>query len=75
MSENGLSEETLRAVLRELFVDSDRHIEHHTWIAEQIESERARREMWQAITRSAISWSVPVALASVYAWLTGWFHR
>jgi len=60
----------LKIVLEQIFeersrIDSESHAEHHAWIKERIEAERARKEAYREITKTAIGWSVPFILIAL----------
>ena len=70
-----ISEQRFKEILNEFFderarVDAETHGEHHQWINEQIAAQKARREMYNAITKSAIQWSIPVILSAIGYLLT-----
>ena len=70
-----MDEERFREVLNEIFderarVSAEVHGEHHAWIQARIEKEKARKEMYAAVAKSAIGWSVPVLMTTVWYFLT-----
>jgi hypothetical protein len=72
-----ISKEDLKEVMAEVFNDRrisyEDHSEHHEWIQERIEAEKARKEMYREITKVTIQYSIPVMLAAAYYWLQGHF--
>ena len=42
------------------------HSEHHEWIQERIEAEKARKEMMSKVTDAAIQWSVVGLLGAAW---------
>lgn len=70
----GLSREDLKAVLDEVFeersrIDSEKHGEHHAWIAMQIEKEKEKLLRWKeyravitAVRKRALEFSLYFAL-------------
>lgn len=73
------SEADLKKVLTEIFeershIDSKSHGEHHEWIRERIEAEKARKEMYWVIAKAAAQWSIPILLGSLFLWLKTVVH-
>lgn len=71
----GLPRALLKAVLAEVLeerarVDPQTHGQHHVWIAERIEAERARKQMYWKIAENVAQWSV----LGVLGWLCGAFE-
>ena len=44
------------------------HVRHHVWIQEQIEQGRARRRMYNTITKIVLQWSIPVVSGAIFYW-------
>ena len=58
-----VTKEALKAVLEEVFeersrIDAASHAEHHAWIQERIEAERARKKMYFEIAKAVAQFSV-----------------
>jgi hypothetical protein len=69
-----MDKDILKSVMYEVFeelnnIGNNDHSEHHAWIHAQIESEKNRKEMYKAITRSALQWSIPFLFTGVIYWL------
>lgn len=48
----------LTQLLNHHIINLDEHTAHHEWIQEQIEKDRAKKEMMWEITKSVSQWSV-----------------
>lgn len=67
------SKEELKEVLEEVFaerakIDAETHGDHHAWINERIEAEKARKEMCREIAKAVAQWSVLGLLGGVLFW-------
>lgn len=69
-----MTKDELRLVLEEVFekrarIDAETHGDHHAWIQERIESERARKAMCWEIAKSVAQYSVLGILGGVWYWV------
>lgn len=69
-----IEKEEFREILHELLderarIDACSHAEHHEWIQERIEKDKALKEFYRETTKMVIQWSVPVVLGAAYYWL------
>lgn len=55
-------------------MDADEHAEHHAWIQERIEAERARKAMYIECAKAAAQWSVTGILAGVLYYVKQYFN-
>lgn len=68
-----ISRDDLREVMSEMLNDRrinlDEHGEHHEWIQERIETEKARKDLYREVTRTVIQWSVLGILGGLVFWV------
>ncbi len=76
-----ISRDELKAVMYEIFdershIDAASHYDHHEWIRERIEAEKARKAMFWEIAKSVAQWSVLGLLGGLMYWLQNghWPH-
>ena len=71
-----IDREELKKILEEVFEGIEMHNEHHEWIKERIEAEKARKEMCWEITKSVAQWSVIGLLGGAIYWFQNghWPH-
>lgn len=65
-----ISKNDLKEIIEEVFNERQvfEHEDQHQWIRERIKAEQDRKLMYRAITKSAISWSVPFLLTGLVFW-------
>ncbi|WKJ88760.1 hypothetical protein QZJ86_12080 [Methylomonas montana] len=69
-----INRDEMRVLLEEFFEESARinaveHSEHHAWIQERIEAEKARKEMCWEITKAVAQWSVLGIAGALWFWI------
>ena len=73
-----MTRDELKQVMEEIFeerarVDAVTHGIHHAWLEARIESEKARKELFQKVTIAVVQWSVLGIIAWCWSYITGHF--
>ena len=64
--------EVAKALQQARSVSDSEHYDHHKWISERIDSEKAKRQFWEEMRRHVFKWGmVSVISAGFYALYLG----
>ena len=73
MDTNELKQVIQDALTEHHAINFSEHSAHHEWIQERIETEKARKEMFNEVTKAAIQWSIMGLLGYIAYWIQGHF--
>ena len=73
MDTNELKQVIQDALTEHHAINFSEHSAHHEWIQERIETEKARKEMFNEVTKAAIQWSITGLLGYAAYWIQGHF--
>ena len=65
------SKEDIKEILAEVLesrdnADCEKYKEQHRWIEQQIERDKARKEMYKTITTVILQWSIPLIIGGLF---------